>query len=499
MNSLIPQRDVYTVSRLNTEVKMVLEGSFPLLWIEGEISNFSRPSSGHLYFTLKDAHAQVSCALFRNRGRLLNFNPANGQQVLVRARITLYDVRGNYQLSIEHMEPAGDGALRRRFDELKARLDKEGLFAEQNKRALPSLPKRIGVITSASGAAIRDVLTVLRRRFPAVPVRIYPVPVQGGDSAARIAEAIALADRRQDCDLLILTRGGGSLEDLWSFNEEIVARAIYAASIPMISAVGHEIDVTIADFVADRRAATPSAAAEMAVPDKRELDYRIAQLRQRLSQRTHELHQQAQTRFAHLLARMQRTHPQARLRTSAQRLDELELRLRRLSRQGLTQQQLSLQHLKTRLAQRHPRRELHDARQRVNVLKQHLRSRIQRLLQQLGTTLENDRQHLAGVSPASQIKLGRVRLDAVMRRLVRTQQHRMQAARDRLRGNVRSLHTISPLATLDRGYSIARDADSGEILHDTKQIAIGSAIEVRLAKGLVDCVVSGTRNTSSRS
>ncbi|MCB1735815.1 MAG: exodeoxyribonuclease VII large subunit [Gammaproteobacteria bacterium] len=499
MNILTAQRDIYTVSRLNTEVKMMLEGSFPLLWIEGEISNLSRPSSGHLYFTLKDAHAQVSCAMFRNRGRLLSFHPGNGQQVLVRARVTLYDVRGNYQLSIEHMEPAGDGALRRRFDELKARLDKEGLFAEEHKRALPSLPKRIGVITSASGAAIRDVLTVLRRRFPAVPVRIYPVPVQGSDSAQRITDAIALADRRQDCDLLILTRGGGSLEDMWSFNEEIVARAIHAVSIPTISAVGHEIDVTIADFVADRRAATPSAAAEMAVPDQRELQYRVAQLGRRLAQRTHERQQAIQTRFAHLLSRLQRTHPQAQLRTSAQRLDELEMRMQRALKQHQAHRDLALQHLKTRLEQRHPERQLAEVGQRLHALDQSLGNRVRTRLREHVARLTNEKQHLAAVSPAAKITLERVRLDAVTRRLRRAQRYRLQAGQDRLRGSVRSLHTISPLATLERGYAIARDASSGTVLQDAKQVSTGDKIEIRLAKGVVDCVVTGTHETPGRS
>lgn len=267
----IPKRDVLTVSRLNTEVKMLLEDSFPLLWVEGEISNLARPASGHIYLSLKDAHAQVSCAMFRNRNTNLRFQPANGQKVLVRARVSLFEARGNFQLILEHMEPAGDGALQRAFEELKNRLEKEGLFDPDRKRPLPRFPSRIGLITSDRGAAVRDVITVLQRRFPAIPVRVYPVPVQGEKAAVEIARTLDIASERAECDVLILTRGGGSLEDLQAFNTEIVARSIVACDIPVISAVGHEIDFTIADFVADLRAPTPSAAAETAVPDQLEL------------------------------------------------------------------------------------------------------------------------------------------------------------------------------------------------------------------------------------
>ncbi|HET8701334.1 MAG TPA: exodeoxyribonuclease VII large subunit, partial [Nitrococcus sp.] len=259
---LEPSRDVYTVSRLNQEVRLLLEQALPLLWVEGEISNLSQPRSGHLYFTLKDEAAQVRCAMFRNRGLYLRFQPKESLHVLVRARISLYAPRGDFQLIVEHMESAGDGALRRAFEALKSRLAKEGLFAAEHKRPLPALPRRLGIITSPSGAALHDVLTVLRRRFPAIRVLVYPVTVQGAQAPREIAAMIRLAAHRREVDALLLTRGGGSLEDLWAFNDEAVARAVYDCTLPIVSAVGHEIDTTIADLVADQRAPTPSAAAE---------------------------------------------------------------------------------------------------------------------------------------------------------------------------------------------------------------------------------------------
>ena len=283
MNSEDPQRrDIFSVSRLNSEVRATLEGSFPLLWVQGVISNLASPRSGHLYFSLKDAHAQVRCALFRAKRQLLRFAPANGNQVLARARVGFYEPRGEFQLIVEHLEPAGAGSAQREFEELKKRLQAEGLFDTERKRALPGFPRRLGVITSPSGAAIRDVLKVLRRRAPQLAVTIFPAQVQGKDAPEELLEALNIALQRADCDLLLLTRGGGSIEDLAAFNDERLARAICAAQIPVVSAVGHEIDFTIADFVADRRAPTPSAAAELISPDTPLLSQGIAKLSQRL-------------------------------------------------------------------------------------------------------------------------------------------------------------------------------------------------------------------------
>src|SRR3990172_11056784 len=277
------QRDIYSISRLNHEVRGMLEADFPMIWVEGEISNIARPSSGHLYFSLKDETAQVRCAMFRTRSRHIGLNPDNGMQVLARARVSLYEPRGDFQLIVEQMEETGDGALRRAFELLKQRLSAEGLFDPAHKIPLPALPRQIGIITSPSGAAIRDILHVLKRRFPALPVLIYSIPVQGASAAPEIARMINLAAQRNECDVLILARGGGSLEDLWAFNEEMVARAIYHCPIPIITGIGHEIDFTIADFAADVRAPTPSAAAELVSPDRAQMLHVVKNVEARLA------------------------------------------------------------------------------------------------------------------------------------------------------------------------------------------------------------------------
>jgi exodeoxyribonuclease VII large subunit len=331
-----PERDVYTVSRLNREVRVLLERGFGSLWLEAEISNFAKPSSGHWYFSLKDEGSQVRCAMFRQRNMLATMVPRDGQKVLVRARIGLYEPRGEYQLIVDHIEDAGLGALRRQFEELLAKLAAEGLFQAARKRPLPRLPRRVGVITSPTGAAIRDILQVLARRFPAIPVLIYPVPVQGTDAAAAIVAALELAGERAECDVLILARGGGSLEDLWAFNDEALARAIVRSPIPVISGVGHEVDTTIADFAADVRAPTPSAAAEMVVPDREEWlkTLRTLGMRIRLCMQRR-LHQDRKT-LDWLSHRAAQVSPVARLTDQMQRLDDLEQRLGRALRQRVS-------------------------------------------------------------------------------------------------------------------------------------------------------------------
>lgn len=329
------KRDIYTVSRLNQTVRTLLEQGLSLIWLEGEISNLSRPASGHLYFSLKDPQAQVRCALFRNRTLSRNAGLENGLKVLVRARVSLYESRGDYQLLIEHIEEAGDGALRRSYDELRLRLQQEGLFDPAGKRSLPRFPKRIGIITSPTGAALRDVLSILRRRFPALAVLIYPVPVQGEEAGERIAQSLALASQRRDCDILLLVRGGGSLEDLWAFNEERVARAIHACTIPIVCGVGHETDVTIADFAADIRAPTPSAAAELVSPDRTEWLQKFARLEDQLNTAIGRSLTARGQRLTWLEQRLARQHPGRRLQELAQRLDELEQRLQTTMNQRL--------------------------------------------------------------------------------------------------------------------------------------------------------------------
>ncbi len=328
-------RDIYSVARLNREARQLLEAGLPACWIEGELSNLARPGSGHWYFTLKDEVAQVRCAMFRGANARVRVAPRDGLLVLVRARVSLYEARGEFQLIVESLEEAGEGALRRRFEELKAQLAAEGLFDASLKRPLPPLPRRIGVVTSPTGAAIRDILQILARRFPAVAVLIYPVRVQGAGAAAEIAAAIGLASRRADADVLILARGGGSLEDLWAFNEEIVARAIRNSAIPVVAGIGHEVDVTIADFAADLRAPTPSGAAELVVPDRAEWLRRLATTRERLAALWRRRAAQGRERLGWLVRRLELNHPRARLTARAQRLDELEVRLERALRREL--------------------------------------------------------------------------------------------------------------------------------------------------------------------
>ena len=440
LSSVSLQRDVYSVSRLNREARELLESALPRLWVEGEISNLARPASGHLYFTLKDAGAQVSCALFRNRATRLGFSPENGSQVLVRAQVSLYEARGNYQLIVNHMEEAGDGALRRSFEQLKNRLHKEGLFDEQYKQALPRLPRCIGVITSPSGAAIRDVLTVLRRRFPGTQVIIYPTQVQGETAARQIVAAIQAADSRTECDILLLTRGGGSLEDLWPFNEEVVARAVYACKRPIVSAVGHEIDFVITDFVADNRAATPSAAAELLSSDQTELDNRFRQLDSRLHMLLRQSLRQRRDQLNWLTKRIQQSHPGRQLQQQAQRLDDLELRLIRAWQHQCAQRKAAIGTLQAELRQ-------HSPQQMLQRLGAQARQLAQQLQYCINTELSGRREKLAVLS--------------------------------------RALETISPLATLQRGYSITLNKPGGSVLQNATQTKTGDILETRLARGRI--------------
>jgi exodeoxyribonuclease VII large subunit len=323
-----PARTVYSVSRLNREVRSLLESGLGVLWVQGEISNLSRPTSGHWYFSLKDRDAQVRCAMFRQRNSLTRFSPKEGQQILAFGRVSLYEPRGDYQLLVELMEDAGIGALQRAFDELKARLAAEGLFAPERKRALPGAPQRIGIITSPTGAAVRDILHILERRYPCAQVLIYPSPVQGAAAATALIAALELAGSRAECDVLILARGGGSLEDLWAFNDERLARAMLRCPIPIVTGIGHEIDFTIADFVADVRAPTPTGAAQLVVPDAEAWRQRLAQLAVRFAAAARRTLRSEQAVLDTLARRLQQAHPGARLLQHSQRLDELEARLR---------------------------------------------------------------------------------------------------------------------------------------------------------------------------
>ena len=358
ITDITPFTEIYSVSQLNREVRELLETGFPLLWLEGEISNFKRPSSGHCYFSLKDAAAQVRCAMFRMRSSLLNFTPQDGMHVLVRARVSLYEDRGDFQLIIEHMEETGSGALRRAFEALKKRLADEGLFDATGKKSLPSFPTRIGVVTSPTGAAIRDILTVLKRRAPHISVIIYPTQVQGADAAPQIVAALNYANQRNECDILMVARGGGSLEDLWPFNEEIVARAIYASTIPIISGVGHEIDFTIADFVADHRAATPSAAAELASPNQQDWLQKLEILKNRLKHFVAVELRHFNTLLNSLHKQLQ--HPGKRILDQAQRLDYLERNLIKAGFNLLSHKQADLNQHSSKLQRYQPQQYLQE-------------------------------------------------------------------------------------------------------------------------------------------
>ncbi|MHB8533910.1 MAG: exodeoxyribonuclease VII large subunit [Sulfuricaulis sp.] len=439
-------RDIYTVARLNREAKTLLESSFPPIWIEGEISNLSRPASGHIYFSLKDAQAQVRCAFFRQHQRRMGGTLKDGLHVLLRARVSLYEGRGDYQIIVEYLEEAGEGALRRAFDALKERLAREGLFDVALKQALPRLPRRIGVITSPSGAVLHDIVTTLRRRFPAIAVLVYPVPVQGEGAAEKIAAALRRAGERRDCDVLILARGGGSLEDLWPFNEEIVARAIHACPLPVVSGVGHETDFTIADMVADARAPTPTAAAEMLSPDRQEW---LAQF----------------ARFENRLAALMR----ARLRSQSQHLDWLGSRL--------VHPRIRIEHLQLQIGALARRLNLAQLAQRYRARSQWqtVNARLQRhspLPRLRALTLAN--------------RHSRVRLVAGMK-------HRLERARSRLQQEMQTLHALSPLATLERGYAIVQRPDTGMVVTNVAKVKPGDRVQARLARGYLDCLVEKTR------
>ncbi len=438
------ERDIYTVSRLNKEVRLLLESGMPQLWLEGELSNFAAPASGHWYFSLKDSGAQVRCAMWRQRNTQVRFRPKDGMAVLVRARVGLYEPRGEYQLLVEQMEEAGEGALKREFEKLKAKLAAEGLFAAERKRALPAVPRRIGVVSSPTGAAIHDILRVLRARFPVARVLLYPTAVQGAAAVPEIVRAIEAASRRRECDVLIIARGGGSLEDLWCFNDERVARAIVGCQIPTVSGVGHEVDVTIADFVADLRAPTPSAAALAATPDKSAWQESLALLLTRFGGAMGRYLRAQSLALGSLTQRMQVSHPGARLLQHAQRLDDLDQRLRLALRANVMARRQRLDTLSTRLWRENPR-------------------------------------HQLAAMCAQAAALGERLAGAVNAQLNGLQQRLALAGR--------TLDAVSPLATLGRGYAIVQRSGDGTLLRDAAQAPPGTEIEARLAKGRLRATV----------
>ena len=433
----MPSEAAITVSQLNRKAKNLLEQGIARLWVEGEISNLSRPASGHIYLSLKDENAQVSAAWFRQRQRRPAIGFKNGDKVLAYGRVSIYEARGNYQLIIEQMEPAGEGVLKQRFDALKKKLLAEGLFDEDRKQELPSLPSRIGVITSPSGAAIRDIVSVLRRRFPAVPVVVYPAAVQGEAAPGELMAALDTAIQRDECDVLIIGRGGGSLEDLWAFNDEALARAISECPIPIVSAVGHEVDFTISDFVADLRAPTPSGAAEIVVPSQHDWLRRVNTLAVRIGRIGERAVQDRAQELDWLGKRLFAASPEATLRRQHNSLRENRSRIAAAMRTQLLELQNDAQALRSDLMQQSPA------------------LAVQRSIGQLATL----RQRLgSGVHDA---------LSDVTHRIA-------------LLG--RALNSVSPLATLDRGYAIVLN-EEGKALTNAAQASTGDEIRARLSKG----------------
>lgn len=434
----------FSVSQLNLEAQGLLESSFAVIWLQGEISNFSRPASGHWYFSLKDSRSQISAAMFRNRNRQVPQAPQEGQQVLVRAKVTLYAPRGSFQIVVEHMEAAGEGALKAQFDALKAQLQAEGLFANENKQALPARPKQIGVITSPSGAAIRDILQVLARRCPDVPVLIYPAAVQGNEAPPQLRAALALAVQRNECDVLIIGRGGGSLEDLWAFNDEQLTREVAACPIPIVSAVGHEVDTSLCDYAADMRAPTPSAAAELVSPDNQAQALQLRTIERRLHSLMQQRLKACQQHLHHIQQRIR--SPQDTLHMHSQRLDELQAR-----------------------QQRHQQLQLRLLAQRVHPL-------TQRLQRQAPQRLLAERQHQA---------------QQLHKRLATPLMHQLEQQQTRLSNLGKRLHTTSPLHTLERGFSIAFKGKKA--LRSANQLKPGDTLRVQLSDGEISAQVESVQ------
>ncbi len=437
-------RTILSVAELNAEVNQLLAHGLPLLWVEGEISNLVRPSSGHLYFSLKDSKAQIRCAMFRNRNMKLGIKPENGMKVLVRGRIGLYEPRGDYQLIAEHMEDAGIGLLQRQFEALKQKLSAAGLFAEEHKQELPEFPRQIGVITSPTGAAIRDILHVLQRRSPHTPVLIYPVAVQGESAKIQIETAIRKANIEQKCDVIILARGGGSIEDLWAFNEENVANAIYHSNIPIISGIGHEIDFTIADFVADVRAPTPSAAAELVTEENRQLLTNIIQNRLWLRQKITQIIRQHRQALEWLDSRLRLQKPSNKIQQQFQKLDEYENRLHYFIRQSINNRQQKL---------------------------------------------ENIQRQLKTNSPSSKIRKDCEHLLQYQIRLKQAIDKTLQQKKSQFNVAMATLDSISPLKTLDRGYALILDKKTDKLISEASHLKPQQKIKIRLRDATANAVI----------
>lgn len=479
---------IYSVSQLNQQARQLLENRFSQIWLSGEISNFTQPVSGHWYLTLKDENAQVRCAMFRTRNLRVAFRPQNGMQVLVRANVSLYEPRGDYQLIIDAMHPSGEGMLQQQFEALKMALAAEGLFAQNLKKNLPHFAKKVGIITSPTGAALQDLLQILARRDPSLNIVIYPTAVQGREAAAEIVQMIELANQRQEVDVLIVGRGGGSLEDLWCFNEESVARAIFASQLPIISAVGHETDVTIADFVADVRAPTPSAAAELVSRDQNELHQQLIYRQQRLEMAFDRIFSSKTQHLCQLSLRLQNQHPKKQFALQQSQLQQTQRRLMTalerfflLQGQRLRQLELSLQH-------QHPKKQLALQQAKIQQAQHRLMSAMSRRMEKTSLKMSAlSARLLQNPLPyrlqhqAQQLERLKVRLNfSINQRSTHAQQH--------LAGLCGKLDSLSPLKVLARGYSIAENGQ-GQVLTSIRQIQSGEELITTLSDGKITSLV----------
>jgi exodeoxyribonuclease VII large subunit len=486
--NLMPERRVWKVSELTDRIRDLLESAFFDIWVEGEVSNFRAAQSGHLYFTLKDAHAQIRCICFRDQARGLKFRPDDGLHVTVRGSVSVYDVRGEYQIYITNIEPVGLGALQLAFEQLKKRLQEEGLFEESRKKPLPVLPRCIGIVTSSTGAAIRDILRVLKRRFPNAHVRLYPVKVQGDGAAKEIAAAVNYFTRAKFADVLIVARGGGSLEDLWAFNEEVVARAIFASEIPVITGVGHEADFTIADFVADLRAPTPSAAAELVVRSRQEFERHIAEHQRHLVQQIRYWFSERRHRVRDLQTHRGFRQLEILVRRRRQQVDELSsslvigLRLRLgTNRQRVTKAsaQIGSFDLRARAV---------VVRRRIDQHRLALIAALERVMTRKRRTYGTAQVRFAALDLRARVARWRHVVERRVAELESRAARVLAGKRQHFEAAKLQLEERSPFRILERGYAIAYDA-SGKVLRSVDQVALGEDIAVRLARGELGATV----------
>ena len=435
--------NVLSVTELNREAKYLLESSFPLIWVEGEISNLAQPASGHIYFSLKDERAQVRCAMFRNRNIRVKFRPTNGQKVMIQAQVSLFEGRGEFQLIVEQMQEAGIGDLHKKFELLKQKLAAEGLFAKEQKQAIPKYPATIGIVTSPTGAAIRDILSVLNRRYPLANILIYPTLVQGETAATEICKAISKAESDNHCDVIVIARGGGSIEDLWPFNEELVARKIFSCTTPTVSGVGHEVDFTISDFVADLRAPTPSAAAELITPDINELAYKV---------------------------------------------DRIEIKLKQLIEGLIYINNSRLDLIKHRLDKQKPSNKIVQDKQQVIHLRQKLNSLIIGEISNAKQSIAISNEKLKHHSPVIKIENYNNLVGALNSKLKLLINSNIKLRQEKVKSLARNLNAVSPLQTIARGYSVLESPDK-HVISSTKQVKENDLINAKVSDGCLECQV----------